>query len=220
MRTGHRTRTAAPGSRLQAGPARSPRRATGPTTWTLTIGDVCGKGPEAAALTGLVRHTARAAGRWDSDPRTVLQAVNTAIIADRPARPFCTAAYAELDLATSPVRLRLALGGHPHPLLRRADGTIVRLGRAGTFLGILDNPPLHTTEDELHPGDLILLFTDGVTERRSGTTMLGEQGVRDLLGHAPHASAAETVAALEEHIIAYSPTPPGDDIAILAVRLT
>ncbi|MFJ6797182.1 GAF domain-containing SpoIIE family protein phosphatase [Streptomyces sp. NPDC091268] len=194
--------------------------ATSPTAWALTIGDVCGKGPAAAALTGLVRHTARAAGQWHGHPHAVLQAVNSAILADRSTNPFCTAAYAELDVGTSPMRLRLALGGHPHPLLRRADGTVVRLGAAGAFLGVFDHPRLHTTEDELHPGDLLLLFTDGVTERRSGASMLGEQGVRNLLTRMPHASAAETVAALENEIIGYGPTAPGDDIAILAVRIT
>ncbi|MET9699988.1 SpoIIE family protein phosphatase [Streptomyces sp. NPDC006529] len=193
---------------------------TSATAWALAIGDVCGKGPAAAALTGLVRHTARAAGQWHTHPHTVLQAVNSAILADRSTNPFCTAAYAELNVGTTPMRLRLTLAGHPHPLLRRADGTVERLGTAGTFLGVLDNPPLHTTEDELHPGDLLLLFTDGVTERRSGTSMLGEQGVHDLLARMPHASAAETVAALENKIITYGPTPPGDDIAILAVRIT
>ncbi|MEV6551522.1 SpoIIE family protein phosphatase [Streptomyces sp. NPDC051597] len=193
---------------------------TSATAWALTIGDVCGKGPAAAALTGLVRHTARAAGQWHTQPHTVLQAVNSAILADRSTNTFCTAAYAELNVGTAPMRLRLTLGGHPHPLLRRADGTVMRLGTAGAFLGVLDNPPLHTTEDELHRGDLLLLFTDGVTERRSGTSMLGEQGVHDLLARMPHASAAETVAALENKIITYGPTPPGDDIAILAVRIT
>ncbi|MFD3717522.1 GAF domain-containing SpoIIE family protein phosphatase [Streptomyces sp. NPDC058674] len=193
---------------------------TGPARWALAIGDVCGKGPEAAALTGLVRHTARAAGRWHTDPRSVLLAVNSAILDDRPTQRFCTAAYAELDLSASPAQLRLALGGHPHPLLRRADGTIARLGRAGTFLGVVEDPALHTTEHELHPGDLLLLYTDGVTERRSGADMLGEEGVRDVLTRTRRAPAADTVAALENAIVTYGPTPPGDDIAILAVRIT
>ncbi|MFD3875829.1 GAF domain-containing SpoIIE family protein phosphatase [Streptomyces sp. NPDC058623] len=193
---------------------------TGPTTWALAIGDVCGKGPQAAALTGLVRHTARAAARWETDPRHVLQAVNAAILADSPANRFCTAAYAELDLATTPVRLRLALGGHPHPLLRRADGTIVQLGKAGTFLGILDQPALHTTEDELHPGDLLLLYTDGVSERRSGPAMLGEEGVREVLARTRHSSATDTVRAIEDAVTSYDATPPGDDFAVLALHIT
>ncbi|MET9933347.1 MULTISPECIES: SpoIIE family protein phosphatase [unclassified Streptomyces] len=193
---------------------------TTPTSWALTIGDVCGKGPTAAALTGLVRHTARAAGRWNSEPRAVLQAVNDAIIAGSAAHIFCTVAHADLDTGTSPMRLRLALGGHPHPLLRRADGTVGRIGAAGTFLGVLANPPLHITETDLYPGDLLLFFTDGVTERRSGTSMFSEEGVRDLLAAVPHSSAAETVTALEEKIIAYGAKAPEDDIAMLAIRIT
>ncbi|MGW0364598.1 GAF domain-containing SpoIIE family protein phosphatase [Streptomyces sp. NPDC002990] len=188
--------------------------------WSLIMGDVCGKGPQAAALTGLVRHTARAARRWDPAPRSVLNAVNSAILTDHPAQRFCTAAYAELDVSASPARLRLALGGHPHPLLRRADGTITTLGRAGTLLGIMSDPPLHITEDSLHPGDLLLLYTDGVTERRSGTTMLSEDGIRDTLARTHHLSAAATVAALEQQVLTYGPTPPNDDFAILALRIT
>ncbi|MFF6836804.1 GAF domain-containing SpoIIE family protein phosphatase [Streptomyces sp. NPDC012438] len=192
---------------------------TTPTSWALTIGDVCGKGPTAAALTGLVRHTARAAGRWNSEPRAVLQAVNDAIIAGSSAHIFCTAAHADLETSTSPMRLRLVLGGHPHPLLRRADGTVVRIGTAGTFLGVLADPPLHTTETDLYPGDLLLFFTDGVTEHRSGTSMFSEEGVRDLLASLPRSSAAETVAALEEKVIAYGAKTPEDDIAMLAIRI-
>jgi serine phosphatase RsbU (regulator of sigma subunit) len=192
---------------------------TSPHHWGLVIGDVCGKGPRAAALTGLVRHTARAARRWDPESRSILRAVNTAILADHSDQRFCTAAYADLDLDATPARLRLTLGGHPHPLLRRSDGTITRLGRAGTLLGIVSDPPLHTTDDELHCGDLILLYTDGVTERRSDTAMLGEDGIRDLLTRTRHCSAADTVAALEEAVLRFSPTPPGDDFAILAVRI-
>ncbi|MET9800412.1 SpoIIE family protein phosphatase [Streptomyces sp. NPDC006368] len=193
---------------------------TDPHHWGLVIGDVCGKGPQAAALTGLVRHTARAARRWDPDSRGVLQAVNAAIIADHLVQRFCTAAYADLDLSASPARMRLTLGGHPHPLLRRADGTITRLGRVGTLLGIMNDPPLHTTEDDLHPGDLLLLYTDGVTERRSGTAMLSEDGVRDVLTRTHGSSAAATVAALEKEVLGHGPTPPGDDFAILALRIT
>lgn len=145
----------------------------------LTIGDVCGKGSAAAALTGLVRHTAHVAGRFDPDPRTVLSAVNTAILDDRPAHPFCTAAHARLALTdrasggaavgepASPAarpgpdrdpgpvlaaaRSHLALGGHPRPLVRRADGSLTALGTPGTLLGIIDEPRLHLTEHALHP---------------------------------------------------------------------
>ncbi|MGW7460651.1 GAF domain-containing SpoIIE family protein phosphatase [Streptomyces sp. NPDC054797] len=193
---------------------------TGASTWALAIGDVCGKGPQAAALTGLVRHTARASSRWNSEPRSVLQAVNTAILADRPTQRFCTAAYATLDLNASPARLHLALGGHPHPLVRRADGQISRIGEPGTFLGVIENPALHVTETELHPGDLLLLYTDGVTERRSGITMLGEQGLHDILTRTRHASAADAVTAIEDAVNNFGPAPPGDDFAVLALQMT
>ncbi|MFJ4880820.1 GAF domain-containing SpoIIE family protein phosphatase [Streptomyces sp. NPDC088745] len=192
----------------------------GPGNWALTIGDVCGKGPEAAALTGLVRHTARAALHAQSSPASVLKAVNRAIIADRPTQRFCTVAHAFLDLTGTPARLCLTLGGHPYPLLRRADGTITALGTAGTLLGVLDEPRLHTTEHELHPGDLLLLYTDGATECRGPDGMFGEDGIRRSLTRTRHASAAATIDALKSDVIGYGPTPPNDDLAILALRLS
>ncbi|MFI9064265.1 GAF domain-containing SpoIIE family protein phosphatase [Streptomyces sp. NPDC053429] len=195
--------------------------ATGPDRWALTIGDVCGKGPEAAALTGLVRHTARAAARIDPEPATVLKAVNTAVLTDHPTATFCTALYIDLhiDPTSTGAMARLTLAGHPQPLLRRADGTITRLGTPGLLLGVVQSRPVHTSEHSLRPGDLLLLYTDGVSERLSPAGMLGEEGIIDSLAATRHATAAETVAALEARVLAHGPTAPSDDFAVLALAV-
>ncbi|MFE8938023.1 PP2C family protein-serine/threonine phosphatase [Streptomyces sp. NPDC007872] len=192
---------------------------SGPRDWTVTVGDVAGKGPGAAALTGLVRHTVRAVGRSAADPADLLRAVNTALLDEpAPARRFCTTACATLRPDGSGMRLALALGGHPHPLLRRSDGTVVPVGHPGTLLGVVDEPRLRTVHHTLGPGDLLLFYTDGVTEHRSDDgVMLGEAGLHAVLTRTAGASAEATVRLLEEEIAAHDPRAPTDDFAVLAV---
>ncbi|MFF5635746.1 SpoIIE family protein phosphatase [Streptomyces sp. NPDC012825] len=192
----------------------------GSRAWSFAIGDVCGKGPQAAALTGLVRHTARAAARVSHDPEYVLRAVNAAILAEQGASRFCTAAYGVIDFSNEPARLSLALGGHPPPFLRRADGEIIALGRPGALLGIFDTPPLQTTMHEIRSGDLLVLYTDGVTERRSGTSMFAESGIRRVMENLTDESSAEVLGILEEAVINYTDSPLDDDFAIMVLRIT
>ncbi|MEU1040680.1 SpoIIE family protein phosphatase [Streptomyces sp. NPDC005907] len=128
----------------------------------LVLGDVCGKGPDAAAITGLVRHTLWTAAQHTSDPAHVLNLVNNAL--RRQNTPFCTLIYVVIDTAHTPARLRIASAGHPSPLLRRADGDTAPLETRGTLLGVLDTPHLPVTEVELRDGDTLVLYTDGFTE--------------------------------------------------------
>ncbi|KOX28627.1 hypothetical protein ADL06_13675 [Streptomyces sp. NRRL F-6491] len=193
---------------------------SGSQGWTIAVGDVAGKGPQAAALTGLVRHTVRATGRNTTDPTALLRAVNTALLEEPPStRRFCTTACATLRPDGSGMRLALALGGHPHPLLRRSDGTVVPVGHPGTLLGVVNEPRLRTVHHTLDPGDLLLFYTDGVTEHRSDGVMLGEAGVHTVLARTPGASAEAAVRLLEEEIAAHDPGAPTDDFAILGVRV-
>ncbi|MGD9485862.1 GAF domain-containing SpoIIE family protein phosphatase [Streptomyces sp. TRM70308] len=128
----------------------------------LVLGDVCGKGPAAAAITGLVRHTLWTAAQHTSDPEYVLPLINRALLREN--TPFCTLAYAVVDPSRTPVRLRLASAGHPPPLLRRADGHTTPLRLHGPLLGVLDAPDHPVGERELRPGESLLLYTDGFTE--------------------------------------------------------
>ncbi|GAB3973025.1 SpoIIE family protein phosphatase [Streptomyces sparsus] len=128
----------------------------------LVLGDVCGKGPAAAAITGLVRHTLWTAAQHTSDPEYVLPLINRAL--QRENTPFCTLVYAVLDSSRTPARLRLASAGHPPPLLRHADGHTSLLRLHGPLLGVLDTPHHPVSERELRPGESLLLYTDGFTE--------------------------------------------------------
>ena len=105
--------------------------------WGLIIGDVRGKGPEAATVTSLVRHTVRAAAVRVSSPGAVLNTVNSVMLRDSADEELCTAIYGRLE-SRSPVRMRLSIGGHPQPVLLRADGSAAPVGTIGTLLGVHD----------------------------------------------------------------------------------
>jgi PAS domain S-box-containing protein len=131
--------------------------------WAVVIGDVCGTGPAAAALTGLARHSIRMSAWHGDDPVGVLTWLNQAI-SSADTDSFCTAAYAQLTRHDNTFQLTLASGGHPLPVLATADGTAHELGRPGTLLGLFDEISCHITTRTLHPGDTLVLYTDGVTD--------------------------------------------------------
>ena len=192
---------------------------TAPGVFAVTIGDVCGTGPVAASRTALVRHSSRAYGQLLPDPPAVTAAVNAALLQENLNGAFCSLAYATVDLTVDPIVMRLTLAGHPHPILRRADGSTEELGGSGTVLGVVRTPRHVETRHELHPGDTVVFYTDGATERRDGDAFLGEAGLHDLVAGAPDRSAAALVDHLRDEIIGYSDRPLGDDLAILAVRV-
>ena len=143
--------------------------ATTENHWFAVIGDVCGKGAEAAAVTALARYTIRAAAAQRSSPAAILRWVNEAMLREGTTR-FCTIAVAHLDRSAATTRLTVAVGGHPAPILLRADGRVETIGAGGTLIGLVDDPRLSDARTDLEPGDAILLYTDGVTEaeRRTG----------------------------------------------------
>src|SRR5204863_6302284 len=112
-------------------------------TWAAVMGDVCGKGPRAAALTGLARHTIRAAALKERRPSQVLHTLNEAIRrhAERD-DAFCTVCCCVLRPSALGLRVRVACGGHPLPLLVRSDGSVEPVGRTGTLLGLFAEPEL------------------------------------------------------------------------------
>jgi len=139
--------------------------------WGLFLGDVCGKGAAAAAVTSQIRYTLRAAAVYDPDPATVLGTLNSALRRDyeRNSGRFCTAAFGVLTPSADGFDLSLASGGHPAPLLLRADGTAgYQPVGGGPFLGVIDDVVFTSTTIRLGPGDTFLLYTDGLTEARTG----------------------------------------------------
>jgi serine phosphatase RsbU (regulator of sigma subunit)/anti-sigma regulatory factor (Ser/Thr protein kinase) len=193
--------------------------------WALAIGDVCGSGPEAAAVTGLVRHTLRALTATSLSIEAILHRLNDALIAaadDPTCERFCTVTLGFADLTGDRVRIDLVSGGHPDPVVVRGDGTVEAIPLRGTILGVLPDVVVDHRQVELAAGETLVLVTDGATEARAGgaagaADLLGVEGVRAAAGR-PATTAAETVAAIEQAVLAHGEGRLHDDMAVLALR--
>ena len=186
--------------------------------WVVVVGDVSGKGPEAAAVTALVRYTLRAGAREDEDPAHALQRVNMAMRSDDQMDQFATAVLAYFERADDQrFRVRLALAGHPPAMIVRCDGGVETAGEFGTMLAVLPEPVFVPTEHLLEPGDLLLLYTDGVTEAGPRDHMLGDAGLARLLGTLACQPPQRVVDAVEQAVITAQQGEPRDDIAMLAL---
>jgi PAS domain S-box-containing protein len=190
---------------------------TGDGRWAVVIGDVCGKGAIAATLTGVTRHTARAAAIEDDDPVRVLASVNTALIRTDTGGQlrFCTAVVGLLETEPS-MRLTLASAGHPPPLIRRASGLVEEIDAGGTLLGVYDDPDLRSATRDVEPGDMVVLYTDGVTD--SWRHVGGDARLLDVIRVLPaDVSAAEAAAEIRGQALRARGTV-GDDMAVLVLR--
>jgi Stage II sporulation protein E (SpoIIE)/GAF domain len=183
----------------------------------LVVGDVCGKGAEAAALTGFLRHTTAAYAREEQSPARVLEQVNRAMLDQEFDGRFATAILARLRFRRTRVELTLAVAGHPGALVARADGSVSELDGSGTLLGVFPEPGLQDVSATLAPGDSFALYTDGLAEAHAPTRILTVQEMlARLRDHAPEGAqdAIDSLLGLIdlEHRV-------GDDIAILAVHV-
>lgn len=188
--------------------------------WTVALGDVVGKGPDAAALMGMVRHTIRAAAIRERAPARVLATVNAAVGRQTTDEQFCTAVAVRLRPQGDQVMAWISVAGHPAPVIVRADGSLHWIEASGALLGVLDDAQLSDQEIRLSPGDTLILYTDGVTEERGDGRPFGEQGLVAALADAAGRPASEIVHRIERAVLAHGSGEPRDDIAILAVRAT
>ena len=190
-----------------------------PDGWAIAVGDVCGKGQEAAAMTAAARHAIRALAHVKSSPVDVLAAANDVLLAGDYDERFVTVKLAFLQPAGRGVQVRLGSAGHPGPAVVRADGRVELLEGDGLPLGLFpDSQPSHA-DLELSPGDLLFFYTDGVTEARNATQEFFEDRLADSLASGPGRSAAETVRAVQELVTTFSRGELRDDVTILAVKV-
>jgi hypothetical protein len=186
--------------------------------WAALIGDIQGKGPEAAAVTALARHTLRAAAAYEHRPSGILTLLHRELREQVADGRFCTVAYAHMQIVPGHVRLELACGGHPLPLVVHPDGSVDEVGRLGTLLGSDADPLLADVAIELTEGDVIVFYTDGVTEvRRQRREVFGTEQLVELLqscGGLPPAAVAERV---EKAVMHASMGRLRDDMAVLAL---
>ena len=187
--------------------------------WGVVIGDVCGKGPEAAALTAVARYTVRAAAMRERHPSRVLRLLNEAVLHHDAGERFCTAAYARVVPAGERVSLSLACGGHPLPLLLRADGSVEAAGRPGTLLGLLEEPDLVDVKVVLEPGDALVFFTDGAIEAKRRGVVLGEERLQAVVQSCAGLRAEEIAGRVEDAILAFQDGTPQDDLALVVLRV-
>jgi PAS domain S-box-containing protein len=186
--------------------------------WAVVIGDVCGKGPEAAALTALVRYTTRAAAIQTRRPNQVLDIVNEAVLRHDPEQ-FCTVAYIRLRPEGEGAQLTVSCAGHPPPLLIRADGNIERVAASGRVLGPFAELGAVDRSVTLGPGDALFVYTDGVTDARGAEGFFGDERLRETLRSCTDSSADDTVKAVEGALRDFHGGHPRDDIAFVVLRV-
>jgi GAF domain-containing protein len=197
----------------------------GPDSWLVAVGDVQGKGVEAAAVTGLVRHTIKSAAVFESSPARLLRHLNQAHIrhivetAQDPEFPWddarlCTAVLIRLDRIESAWLATISSAGHPLPILRYPDRTHKAVGASGLLLGVSDDARYEESVSELHPGSCLVCFTDGVSESRTNDLSLGVEGIAKIAvesdGTAREIADAISNAALRSGV-------PQDDLVVLTI---
>lgn len=204
------------------------------------LGDVSGKGVHAAVVTSMARYTVRTLSAQGWPPREVLHQLNRALqTADDPER-FCTVVYGQVhqplaggpDGTGSGVRIVLTLGGHPPPLLRRRDRSVHSVGQPGTVMGLLPTVEVHEVTVDLAAGDVLLAYTDGVTEARCGGELFGEERLAGVLaavdddfeplsGDDCQAQAGQLADAVADAVLRAVElfSPERDDVALLVLAV-
>ncbi|MER5296491.1 SpoIIE family protein phosphatase [Streptomyces pharetrae] len=184
------------------------------------IGDVCGTGPNAAAVTGLARHALRLLAREGLSGPAVLDRLNSAILDEGARSRFLTLLYGELrPQEDGSAELKVVCAGHPLPLRLRQDGTVEAAAEPQPLLGVLEDLELYEETVTLDPGDVLLCVTDGVTERREGSRMLGDDGLADVLTTCTGLTAGAVAARIMRAVERFASDAPSDDMAILAMRV-
>ena len=199
------------------------------------LGDVAGKGVHAAVVTSMARYTLRTLSAQGWSPARILEQLNQALLVDIEEERFCTVLYGRLtqdqiDVEqpwTPGVRVTLALGGHPQPLVRWLDGSVTVVGQPGTVLGLLNRVEVKEESVHLQPGEVLVAYTDGVTEARSGGEQFGEQRLADVIaasaaglrGSSGPAAAALLADAVADRVLdaVESFASERDDVAVLVV---
>ena len=191
--------------------------------WICAIGDVRGKGVEAASVTALARYTIRAVTLKDDRPSEVLAALNEAMLRQLSEDRFCSAACVRLEPedGLAGVGVDVSCAGHPAPLLVRPDGPVEEVGCSGRVLGVFDDAELGDSSLRLMPGEALVLYTDGVTEARSPDgAFFGDERLRRLLRSCSGLDAESIAARIKNVALDFQDGDPRDDLAVLVLRAT
>ncbi|MGZ5416695.1 MAG: PP2C family protein-serine/threonine phosphatase [Nocardioides sp.] len=189
----------------------------GADDWVVVLGDVCGKGVDAAVVTALVRYTLRAITVQVDGASAALRSLNDVLLRHRAER-FCTVVLLRVRRNDGVWVVSLSSAGHPLPLLVRPDWAPVQVGEPGSLLGVLETVAIHDTEIRLEPGSALLLYTDGVTEGRRGPVFYEQDRLLRLVGGHQGDAAALTALVIED-VLSFQDGTPRDDVAVVVVRV-
>ncbi len=193
---------------------------SGRGSWTMAVGDVCGKGVHAAGHAGLTRAALRAAVQATSRADEALEVLNRTLLADS-SRPMLTAVVASVGGCDSDGsrRVEVYCAGHPSPLVVRRDGLVEALEARGTMLGYADDAGFEGVATTLQPGDALVLFSDGVIDCRRGKDFFGVERLSEALSPVAGSSAEVMTSAVGAAMDAWTAEAPRDDIVLLAARV-
>jgi sigma-B regulation protein RsbU (phosphoserine phosphatase) len=186
-------------------------------TWVAVLGDVSGKGVEAAVVTSLIRYTVRAIAVRITDPSDVLRDLNRVVL-DHETTHFCTLALLQLVRIDDGWQVAESLAGHPPALVRTPDGTVHLFGSPGSLVGAFDEVEFTTTRRFLGPGETLVLYTDGVIDAANDGEHFGEDGLRARI-EASSPSPTALAQELVDEVVEFQHGSPRDDIAVLALSV-
>ena len=189
-----------------------------PQTWAFMLGDVSGKGAEAAAVSAAARYTLRALADPDRGPAAIVAEVNAKLLAQTDVERHCTLVFGYLRPEDGGTSVTLTLAGHHPPLVLRVTGEVDEVGRLGTALALFDDCELYDTTLELAPGEMLCAFTDGLIEARQASDMFGSHRVAELLRRHGHLPVDELVDLLCESVRGFHGDVLQDDLALLLIR--
>ncbi|HSR84407.1 MAG TPA: SpoIIE family protein phosphatase [Streptosporangiaceae bacterium] len=189
-----------------------------PGGWGVAIGDVCGKGEDAAAATAAARHAIRVLAHSTADPADVLRGANEIMLAEEFGGRFVTASAAHLSWRDGTLHIVLANAGHPAPVLIRPDGRTEQVPGGGVPLGIFPDPEPATTELELSDGDVLFYYTDGLADARSPQANYLEDRLTDSLAQLAGRPAADIVSDMQKVVLDFTASVLHDDLTMLVLR--
>jgi serine phosphatase RsbU (regulator of sigma subunit) len=191
----------------------------GSDEWAFALGDVCGTGPEAAGLSAFVRYSLRGIMTPGADLASLLERLNDVLLAgiEGDGERYCTLIFGTFKVAEVGFQVRLATGGHPEPLLQRADGSIATIPTNGSILGILPTVRTDPVELDLMPGDRLVLYSDGVSEARRAGRMLDTEGLAAMIRNGP-VDGLGLAGWIEQGVLDHSGGRLQDDMAVLVLQ--
>jgi serine phosphatase RsbU (regulator of sigma subunit) len=189
-----------------------------PDGWGLSIGDVCGKGEDAAAVTAAARHGIRTLAYWNADPAEVLRQANDLLLSQEYDGRFVTACAAQLSWEGKELKVLIGGAGHPAPVVVRQDGRVQMLAGGGMPLGIFPDSEASEEEVRLDQGDVLFLYTDGITEARNLELAYFADRLEDELSLLAGRSPEEIVTAMQALVLEFSANELRDDMTMMVVQ--